>query len=257
MEVLVSVVNEEQGIQAAAAGARWIDLKNPALGALGCAEEEQQRAFLQGVETFPDVLRSVALGEFMEYDNAELPQPVPGFHFAKLGTAGMVGLASHDFCPDADDPPLRLQRWIRWYHALPPGTVGVLVLYADAATCGGLGIESGLRIAEQFQLPYVLVDTFDKTAGGLFPILQRQGLREQVPNWIRQARQQGTQLAWAGQLTLVDLRLLQQWQAEIAGVRSAICRPEIDGRLDRSGAICPQRLREVLALQTRCPISIV
>ncbi len=252
MEVLVSVVNEEQGIQAAAAGARWLDLKNPALGALGCAAEDQQRAFLRGVQSCPDVRRSVALGEFIEYTNTELPQPVPGFHFAKLGTSGLTGAEADGSFLDFDAPPRWLQRWLAWYQALPLGTVGVLVLYADAASCGGIGIEAGLQIAERFQLPYVLVDTFDKTAGGLFTILRR-GRRQQIPQWIMQARQQETHLAWAGQLTLADLRQLQRWQAEIAGVRSAVCRLEINGSLDRSGAICPQRLNEVLALQTGCP----
>jgi uncharacterized protein (UPF0264 family) len=123
----------------------------------------------------------------------------------------------------------------------------VLVAYADAATCQGLSLESALDFAASHGLPYLLVDTFDKSAGGLAAILGRTGRWSQVPKWIQRAREQGTRVVWAGQLTRGAAQALADWQADVVGIRSAICRPNPQGQVDRAGELCPVRLAEWLA----------
>jgi len=244
MEVLVSVVNEEQAEQAAKSGATWVDLKNPSLGPLGLADEHRQQAFLQRMAVWPQVCRSVALGELVQaVGEGPWPTLLPGFQFAKLGTSDLPAART-----SAGEPTDWWRHWNRWRAHLPAGCCGVLVAYADADLCHGLRISAALALAAEQGLPFLLVDTYDKSGGGLFAALDRQGLRNQVPNWIRTARRQGTRIAWAGQLTWEDLRQLRAWDADIVGVRSAICRLDSQGQPDRQGDLCPDRLAQVLTL---------
>jgi hypothetical protein len=175
-----------------------------------------------------------------------LPIPLPGFQFAKLGTSN---LAPH--VAEATGPAAWWPRWLEWRDRLPPGCSAVLVAYADADRCAGLSIAHALELADRFHLPYLLIDTYDKSGGGLLTTLDRQGLRDQVPQWIQSGRRQGTCLAWAGQLDRDDLRQLRAWQAQIAGVRSAICQRRADGLPDRLGGLCPERLRQILLIGNR------
>jgi hypothetical protein len=208
------------------------------------ASPDRQQAVLQQLEAWPKLRRSVALGELADHDaNSPLPQPCVGFQFAKLGTSRLM------------QPTLRTAhtrdwwpRWQGWYRELPLGCQGVLVAYADALNCGGLTVDSALDLAQQHRLPYVLVDTFDKSAGGLFAILQRQRQLSRICTWIQRAKQQGTRLVLAGQLDLRQITQLRQWRADVVGVRSAICEQASDGRPIRTGALCPQRLQQLLAV---------
>lgn len=255
MELLISIVNEEQARLVAESGAGWVDLKDPRRGPLGAADQDQQRAVLRALSGWPEIRRSVALGEISELPAGEpWPQPLAGFHFAKLGTAG-VGAAGVGAAGSRGRAASRggaeftewSTRWLAWYHALPPGCCGVLVAYADAATCQGLSLESALDFAASHGLPYLLVDTFDKSAGGLAAILGRTGRWSQVPKWIQRAREQGIRVVWAGQLTRGAAQALADWQADVVGIRSAICRPNPQGQVDRAGELCPVRLAEWLA----------
>lgn len=244
MELLVSVVNEEQAEIAAVMGVQWLDLKDPTRGPLGMASGERQRAVLERLRAWPGRRRSVALGEIVDHDLAlALPQPQSGFQFAKLGTARVM----HSVAAMSLESSLWWQRWIKWYQLLPSECQGVLVAYADASACQGLGVDAALDLARRFNLPYLLVDTFDKSAGGLFAILQREGGLPQIRRWIDQAKQQGTRLAWAGQLSRDEVLQLANWQADIVGVRSAVCERDERGVPIRSGGLCPNRLRQLLS----------
>lgn len=250
MELLISIVNEEQARLVAESGAGWVDLKDPRRGPLGAADQDQQRAVLRALSGWPEIRRSVALGEISELAAGEpWPQPLAGFQFAKLGTAGVGAAESPGRAASAEWST----RWLAWYHALPPGCCGVLVAYADASTCQGLSLETALDFAAAHGLPYLLVDTFDKSAGGLAAILGRTGRWSQVSNWIERAREQGTRIVWAGQLTRGDAQALADWQADVVGIRSAVCRPNPQGHVDRAGELCPVRLAEWLAWSRDVP----
>lgn len=179
----------------------------------------------------------------MDHDSAtSLPQPCPGFHFAKLGTSNLI--QANSAVPPASSS--WWQRWREWYYQLPQDCQGVLVAYADSAACEGLDVDAALGLARQYHLPYVLVDTFDKSAGGLFAILRREDRLPHIKEWIDRAKQQGTHLALAGQLSFGDVRQLATWQAEIVGVRSAVCEQDEFGTPLRAGDLCPDRLQQLL-----------
>jgi len=244
MELLVSVVNEEQAAPAATLGVVWVDLKDPSRGPLGMASQVRQQAVLERLRAWPNIRRSVALGEVAEHDSTQpLPLPCPGFQFAKLGTAHLIP-AEPTVPPDA---AAWWPRWSTWYHALPDGCQGVLVAYADSRACLGMDVDTALDLALRHNLPYVLVDTYDKAAGGLFPIVAREYRLPKIRTWIDRAKQQGTHLALAGQLSLSEVQQLSDWQAEIVGVRSAVCERDELGVPIRSGALCPDRLQRLLA----------
>ena len=243
MELLISVVNEEQAVRAAEAGARWQDLKDPSLGSLGRASVHKQTQFLAALKPWPHLCRSVALGEVAEVPGEQhLPQPLSGFHFAKLGT-GQLGKQT-GVSQGLD--PTWWARWSRWRSRLPIGCEAVLVAYADAPDCAGLTIQDALSLAIRHQLPYLLIDTFRKDAGGLFQILQSQQALDCIPDWIRTAASHGLTMAWAGQLTIEQMAQLQAWQAAVVGVRSAVCERNLAGEPLRGGDLCSQRLHTVL-----------
>lgn len=247
MELLVSVVNEEQAQTAATLGVTWLDLKDPTRGPLGMASRERQHAVLERLRAWPTLRRSVALGEIVDHDSAQpLPQPCLGFQFAKLGTSNLVQ-ANSAVAPASGWWP----RWRDWYHRLPQDCQGVLVAYADAAACNGVGVEEALGLAKRYHLPYVLVDTFDKSAGGLFAILRREDRLPQIKEWIDRAKQQGTHLALAGQLSFGEVQQLAAWQAEVVGVRSAICEQDEFGKPLRAGDLCTDRLQQLLEATER------
>lgn len=244
MELLVSVVNEEQAEAAATLGVVWVDLKDPSRGPLGMASQERQQAVLERLRAWPNLRRSVALGEVADHDSTQpLPLPCSGFQFAKLGTAHLI--PAEPLVPP--DTAAWWHRWWTWYHALPDDCQGVLVAYADSGACRGLAVDTALDLAHRYNLPYVLVDSYDKSAGGLFRILTREQRLPQITAWIDRAKRQGTHLALAGQLSRSEVQQLSDWQAEIVGVRSAVCELDEFGTPIRSGALCPDRLRRLLA----------
>ncbi len=295
MQILVSVNQTSQAILASQLGAQWIDIKDPSQGSLGAASQEfqqqvllallgdpakqenaplndcknRQTAHIKSEKTWPNQSRpnttnsilSVALGEISDYlPGPRLPIPLPGFHFAKLGTAGIKrlelatpatpSLLEKTIQPASPDPESLtaevkhgwFQHWIEWSKNLPDGCTPVLVAYADADHCQGLSICRALQLCRQFGLPYLLVDTFDKNAVGLFHVFPQRDACDWIPQIIQTAKDQGTRLAWAGKLTLSQLQQLTQWDADIAGVRSAICTE------NRTGEISPEKLAQVIQL---------
>ena len=247
MELLVSVVNEEQAEIAATLGVQWVDLKDPTRGPLGMAAPDRQRAVLDRLLAWPNLRRSVALGEIVDHDPAQpLPQPQAGFAFAKLGTS----FVDRDATTADPESSLWWPRWLRWYRDLPASCQGVLVAYADAAACAGLSIATALDLAARYELPYVLVDTYDKSAGGLFAILGQRNRLPLLQDWIARAKQQQTRLAIAGQLSHAQVLQLAAWDADIVGVRSAVCECDKRGVPVRAGALCPNRLRNLLEAST-------
>jgi uncharacterized protein (UPF0264 family) len=75
----------------------------------------------------------------------------------------------------------------------------------------------------------ILIDTFDKSAGGLLEI----GGTDRVGAWVSAARSRGLGVALAGRLTAIDLPKVAAIGAQILGVRSAACEGGRMGRVRR------------------------
>lgn len=260
MKIMISVQNAVEAEIAIQCGAKWIDVKDPAAGPLGRAELATQRQILQRCRpavrgSTPDqsVTLSVALGEAVEnrglvfgcsaftppdsalgdsWQGDSESNPAVGFDFAKLGLSRIDQF-----------PAEKWQReWVAWSRRLPKDCQAVVVAYADADTCGGLDLPTALALAQSTGQQTVLVDTFDKRLPGVLRLCETRFSPQAVPAWIDQAKQQGITLVWAGKLSLTDLHDLAGWGAAVAGVRSAVCTGL------RQGAICPDRVAQVLSL---------
>lgn len=200
--LLVSVRNAEEARQALLGGADLIDVKEPKLGSLGRATDEQIREVTQCVAARVPV--SAALGELVDFGRMR-PLP-PGLRYVKLGLSG----CRHD------------ATWIRrWRMAIDPlRTVAsvVAVIYVDSAASAPSAqrvLEAGVELGCEV----VLLDTFDKQSGDL---LRHRSL-EQIVAILRQARRFGLLSVLAGSLGKDSIERLLPLAPDYVAVRGAVC----------------------------------
>lgn len=223
--LLVSVRDPDEALAARRGGAHIVDMKDPARGPLG----RPDRATLEGIEQrlkgdCPDLPLSVALGEVA--DALEEPdQPLPdGLTYAKFGLSRLA--AAPHWVDDWQRMRGRIERathsHLKW----------VAVIYADGANAPPA--DDIIQAASQTGCAGLLVDTFDKQAGGVRSFCTP----DQLAGWCRLARQQRLFFAVAGRLTLDDLTWLPAVTPDIIAIRSAACL----GR-DRQQAVSEQQVR--------------
>lgn len=217
--LLVSVRGVEEVETALRAGVEWIDIKEPAAGALGAADPATIAAIVKRVGVRANI--SVALGELRDFTSRpKLPRAIS---FAKLGLAG---------CAAQPDWP---RRWEAVLRSLPAKVTPVAVAYADwryAQAPSPLDvIEHGARIG----CGAALLDTYGKQAGGLFDHCGE----NQVRDWIAEARRHGMLTVLAGSLALEMIERAARLQPDLVAVRGAACD---DGR---SGQVSETRIAEL------------
>lgn len=222
--LLVSVRSALEAEAAIAGGADLIDVKEPLRGALGAADSNVLREVVESVAGRRPV--SAALGELRELNLAQL-EIVPGLSFVKAGLA---------CCRDRFD-------WIAGMRtlrdALPKPTALVAVAYADWRSAGAPPPKAVLDVATELAVPIMLIDTFDKHAGGLWSHFED----NELASLLRRARNRDVQVALAGSLGLADVARAQDLKPQWIAVRGAACRGS------RTSAVCVERvaaLREAL-----------
>ncbi|MFH5805529.1 (5-formylfuran-3-yl)methyl phosphate synthase [Alienimonas sp. DA493] len=237
-QLLVSVRDAAEARAALAGGADVIDVKEPARGSLGRADEavwDEVAALCAADGDSSRAAVSVALGEAAERPSLlETPLIPAGVRWAKLGLAGLLP-------PDA--PPVRNPQWVwDWldarfqYEAIAAERrtfQWVAVAYADHAACDAPAPEAVLAEAAPAGCVALLVDTFHKDGRGLFDHLSDERLTELG----EQARRRGLTFALAGSLTIEDVPRALACGAEIVAVRGAAC----DG--DRTGRVSEAKVR--------------
>jgi uncharacterized protein (UPF0264 family) len=217
--LLISVRNVEEALDAAGAGADFIDLKEPSAGALGGLSTERILRIVQRLRALDrGVPISATIGDWSPGEAAEILSRVQrvaacGVDYVKVGI-----------------PP----------HALARELLGVLAR-ADAAVVPVLiaddGVDSGLvdgALAEE-AFPAVMLDTADKRGGSL---LQRVPQRA-LAGFVQAVQGTGRLAGLAGALRAFDVPALQALAPDFAGFRSAVC----DG--DRAGALDAWRVRDL------------
>lgn len=224
-ELLVSVRDVAEAEAAFAAGARWLDLKDPSRGALGAVSPE---TLAEVSATFPEGAFTCAGGELAQDEAGPLLEMLlrlqpKAIRYFKVGLAG---------CSARED---WTERWRSLVSRLPSGTLPAAVHYADAAACEAphwrevlaAGMEVGCRV--------LLLDTFVKDGRSLFDHLPPEALAEPVA--AAQAR--GWRVALAGSLRPEHFAAALAFRPGWAAVRGAVCERGRD-RLD------PARCREVV-----------
>lgn len=206
--LLVSVRSVKEADIALGHGVDIVDVKEPARGSLGRADDDVLLAVQQCVGDRVPV--TAALGELAEH----LKPPPPGFKgLMKVGMSGSeVGQAAD------------------WLRDWPWRERTVLVAYADWERSAAPSPEAVTELAASFDLPGVLVDTRHKDGTRLLDWLSLSRLaclREQ-------AARLDLFLALAGSLRLDDVSQLLQLEPDVLGFRGAACI-----RADRGMALDP------------------
>ena len=231
MRLLVSVVDEGEAREAAAAGADIVDVKNPAEGSLGAPSP----TVIEGVRAAvpAELPVSAAIGDMPNLPGtaalAALGAARSGATFVKVGLWGV----------STETDAIDLLRAVR---AGAPDAIVVAAAYADARRVAHAPLAPELlpRVTRAAGVGVCLLDTAVKDGRGLLDWLSPDALTALVA----EAHDAGLQMALAGALRAEDLPAVLGTAADIAGVRSAAC---CDGR--RSGPLDPERVR---ALRAAC-----
>lgn len=203
--LLVSVRSIEEAEVARDGGADLIDVKEPSVGSLGAAPTATVREILRVVGAQAPV--SAALGELAEGDAPKrAAQAPPGLAYAKFGLAG---------CRDRDWPNLLAEAIGR----LNPEIAAVAVAYADWRSCAAPPPEEVLSAAIRLKCEALLIDTSDKSRGGLLAHWPWAELEAFCASVTRA----GLLLVLAGGLRLADLPELAPLAPDFFAVRGAVC----------------------------------
>jgi (5-formylfuran-3-yl)methyl phosphate synthase len=221
------------------AGGCWLDLKEPMRGSLGRPDTELVHELVQW-DVPNEVQVSIAGGELLDWSEEldhELAASLPTRFHLKLALAGIDQLRERADTSGHCVPWPKLADRIS--QALTHPSQLILVHYADANQANSPNWDEILRVSEQLHCKYVLVDTYDKKAGGLLDHCSIPQLRSMIGS----AKGYGLSVALAGSLRLEQIDVLSQVGAEWLGFRGALCQ---EG--DRKGILCPNRLQQALSL---------
>jgi uncharacterized protein (UPF0264 family) len=222
MRVLVSVRDVHEALAAAQAGAHYIDLKEPAAGALGGLPARRIARIVQALRAVhPGVPVSATIGDVAAADDDAILRRVArvaacGVDYVKVGVD-----ATH---PEASAALLR--------RLAACGTPIVPVLLADR------GIDDGLlRVAlRERAFPALMLDTFDKKGGSLLQRVAPAALAA----FVDAVRSHGGLAGLAGALRADDVPALVALAPDLSGFRSAVCAG------NRAGALQPALVRDLL-----------
>jgi uncharacterized protein (UPF0264 family) len=209
--LLVSVRDVAEAEIVFAGGADLIDVKEPLRGALGAADPQIWDDVLRAVGG--RVPTSAAMGELCDCDWPPIPA---NFTFAKLGLAGCGGMNNW------------AELWQQTLAQFPADVQPVAVIYADYEIANSPPPDEILARAKSAGCSAVLVDTFDKSHGGL---LDHFSLVD-IKTLVRTCRRQNLVSVLAGSLTESTIEKLLPLKPNYVGVRGAACEGARTGRLD-------------------------
>lgn len=226
-QLLVSVRSVAEAEAALRGGADWIDLKEPANGALGAVNAEVARKIIERIAGQAKI--SAAAGELLDWPTSIAREllHVEGISQLKLGLSA---------CRD--------QRWRdAWLAAqreiAAAGKELVAVSYADDAAADSPAPPEVAALAVDARCRWLLIDTFDKRSGTLLECLAAEQLRAM----FQSVRRAGVTTAAAGRLTPAAIAALPLESVDVVAVRSAACGG------DRAGMVCVEQvaaLRELI-----------
>lgn len=228
VRLLVSVRDVQEALAAAAAGADFIDCKEPADGALGALAPAQiARVVAVLREQHPGLRISATIGDVTA--GAEVLRRVQavaacGVDYVKVGIWPRSGAAMLEALAGC-------------------GATIVPVLVADEGVAPAL-VEEALALQV---FPALMLDTARKGEGSL---LTRRPAAE-LAAFVAAARSRGVMAGLAGSLRMSDAPLLRALAPDFAGFRSAVTTGERTAMLD------PRKVRELrrgLAAGARAPL---
>jgi uncharacterized protein (UPF0264 family) len=231
MQLLISVVNADEAAAAAAGGANILDIKNPAEGSLGANFPRVIQQIRAGLPRPQQV--SVAIGDMPNLPGtaslAALGAAACGADFVKVGLWG----------PRSEAEAIYLLQQVQQAVCGFPAVAIIAALYADADRAGTLDPHRLPQIAQAAGVAGCLLDTAVKDGRRLFDFISPPGLHALAV----EAHSRGLLFALAGALQELDLPVVREVGADVAGVRSAVCQ---DNR--RAGPLEVERVRRLCRL---------
>ena len=187
-----------------------LDVKDPTRGALGRADCRVIRDILL-VENPANQLTSVAIGELTEidFDINEFLVNCDARHRLNFVKFGLANCSKEEFAPKVKE----------FVAQLPQYVTPVVCAYADPQNADSPSIEAIIELATENLLPFVLVDTFEKSKGNFFDFVSAQTFKKL--NYL--AVSKGVGVAIAGSLRDSSLQNGIALSPKIIGVRGAAC----------------------------------
>lgn len=235
VRLLVSVRDMEEALVAAGAGADFIDLKEPADGALGALAPAR-------IARIVSVLRQRHPGVRISATTGDLPASEAGEILSRVRRVACCGVdyVKVGLWPEPG-APAGVETLLDALAKAGPGIVPVVL--ADE------GVDPALvrRALAPGSFPALMIDTAQKRQGSL---LQRLPLAA-LSDFIATVRAHGTMAGLAGSLRADDVPALLALAPDFAGFRGAVTRG------DRAGALDPRLvrgLRRRFAARARVPL---
>ncbi len=217
-KLLISLKSADELHKVAEFAFPWIDLKDPSVGSLGCPKEELVLDFLEFTRLLLDrstCSLSVALGELLNDSWRQITPLVSHFDFAKVALSG---------CSDHPEWTTRAEQLT---NQIGGGQRLILVHYADYQLANAPVWQATLEAACRIGSRFVLIDTYDKSAGRLWDWYPPAVIRDLAI----EANRYGIQLSIAGSLRMDELSKARTLGATVIGVRGAACQDSsrVDG----------------------------
>jgi uncharacterized protein (UPF0264 family) len=221
--MLASVRNVAEAQVAFECGADIIDLKEPALGALGAVPRDEVRRVLDALHPRQATV-SCTVGD-LPCGSPEVPAAVDALHalgvdIVKFGVFELEGY---------------LDLLAKLRPTILNGARLVAVIFADRI---GEPMEL-IRPAVEAGLYGVMLDTADKGAGSLRSLLAKEGLMA----FVQTAKNAGLRVGLAGSLRQDDIAGVLALEPHYVGFRGALCTGS-----RRNAGLDPGRVREVRAM---------
>lgn len=229
MKLLVSVTDKKEALEAIMGGAHIIDVKNPKEGSLGA---NFPRVIRQVKEIVPNNVKvSATIGDLPNLPGtaslAALGAAVSGADYVKVGLFGMktskeATMLMMEVCKDVKD----------YNNGLKVIAAG----YADFRKVGCLNPLRLPEVAHIVEADGVMVDVKIKNGKSkLFNFLNDKSLKE----FVKKAHSSGLIVALAGSLDKQDISRLYDLEADVIGVRRAVCtkKDRLKGRVQRKAVM--------------------
>jgi hypothetical protein len=218
-QLLVSVRDATEAVDALDGGADWIDCKEPLAGPLGAVTADVAHAIVQAVAGRCTV--SAALGELVDWPRSPAQEllAVEELRVVKLGLRNCAILADWS------------EHWISAFHGVRLADKDLAaVIYADWLAAQAPSPPEVISIAQSVGCRFLLVDTFEKNNKSTLEIFCRDELRQ-----ILQLAQQGEMTtALAGNLRVADLARIDGLPLNLVAVRGAVCQGERTTRVAKN-----------------------
>ncbi|MEM3507085.1 MAG: (5-formylfuran-3-yl)methyl phosphate synthase [Candidatus Bathyarchaeia archaeon] len=231
MKLLVSVINEDEALEAIKGGCDILDIKNPKEGSLGANHPSITRRI---VELFKNKAKiSVTIGDL---PNLPGTASLAALGAASLGVdyikAGLYGVKSFN-------EALSLMDWIvKAVKEFYPEVKIIACGYADYNLINSLNPINLPAIAYESNANGILIDVKNKTSKKLFQYLSLEALS----GIIDKAHEYGLTVALAGALSKEDIGIVKKLKADIIGVRRCVC----DKHKWLNGKVKSEKVKEML-----------